>query len=847
MSIPEHSVLPRIPKKLEGLVELALDMRFSWSHEADAIWKRLDDTTWSHTHNPWLVLQTVSERTLKEVATDDAFIQMVDSLVSQEREVVARDRWFQTKHGSGPLRQGVVYLSMEFGISDALPIYSGGLGLLAGDHLKAAANLGIPLVGVGLLYQTGYFRQYLDAEGHQLALTPSNNTTELPIMPVRDQDGELLRFQMQYPGHKVWVRVWVARIGSIRLYLLDTNDPVNHPVDRCITGQLYGGGKEQRLQQEFLLGIGGWKLIRKLGLNPEVCHLNEGHPAFAVLERAREYMEANEVDFHTALSATRVANLFTTHTPVEAGFDRFDIPMIKHYLGEYVRDHLKVDIQDVIRLGQGPSDGSDAPFNMAYLAIHASAAVNGVSKLHGEVSQSIFAPLFPGWPISEIPVGHVTNGVHVASWHSPDTAQLWDQWAGKDRWTGELEGITDSIRKVPDEDLWDLRIANRSRLVSYVRRYFTRQTASTGDRSWEDVERESRLLFDANVLTLGFARRFAPYKRPNLLMHDPERLIRILNNPHRPVQIIIAGKAHPADVMGQQMVRNWVQFMKNPVVRRRAIFIHDYDILLAERMVRGVDVWINNPRRPWEASGTSGMKVLVNGGLNLSALDGWWAEAYAPDVGWKIGDAESCPGDVAACDAREAEDLYNTLEHDVIPAFYDRDHRGIPVRWVGMMRESMARLTPLFSTNRMVRQYTEQYYVPLANGHGRRFHDRGETARNINAWRRQLQKTWVTLHFGNLHVEHQGERYVFWIPVYLGEVDPAGIQVEVFAEGRRAGEGPMRHAMTRDHALAGAANGFMFRAEVPANRPVQEYTVRVVPHHGEAVAPLEACLIRWQK
>ena len=668
-----------IPEPIRGLMDLALDLRFSWSHEADHLWKQLNPELWSLTHNPWLILQAISESRFKQLAEDDVFCARVQAIIEAEQASRNKPRWFPKTHAKSALTK-VAYFSLEFGLSESLPIYSGGLGNVAGDQLKAADDLDVPLVGIGLLYQYGYFRQALASDGSQVALYPSNNASEMPVLPVLNSNGDWFRFPLDIPGHGLWVRVWEARVGKVKLYLLDTNDPANLPVDRCITGQLYGGGPEQRLMQEILLGIGGCRMLDALGIYPEVFHLNEGHAAFVVLERARLFMARQQVSFWPALAATRAGNLFTTHTPVEAGFDRFEPELIKQYLGGYA-DSLGITIDELLSLGRRVQDDPAKPFNMAYLGMRGSGAINGVSQLHGDVSRKLFAPLFPGWPIAQIPIGHVTNGIHVPSWSSRASDSLWKEACGPEPWLHDLEDAGRRFRAIPDEALWELRNRNRPRLVSCARAYYARQLAANTNRSMEEVNEECQRLFDPNALTLAFARRFATYKRPEILLTDPDRFARMLTNLQRPVQIVIAGKAHPQDHAGQAIVKAWVQFMQRPEVRRHAIFIGDYDMLLAERLVQGVDVWINTPRRPWEASGTSGMKVLVNGGLNLSELDGWWAEAHSEEVGWSLGDGEEY-GDDPVRDRAQADALYTLLEENIIPEFYERDAQGIPRAWV---------------------------------------------------------------------------------------------------------------------------------------------------------------------
>jgi len=611
----------------DSLAELAMDIRWSWNHYADNVWQRLDPALWELTRNPWVVLQTVSRDRLEQMLADSAFRKKVADLVFAKRRAMETPTWFQQNYAQSPLAC-VAYFSMEFMLSEALPIYSGGLGNVAGDQLKSASDLGAPVVGVGLLYQQGYFRQVIDKDGAQQALFPYNDPGQLPITPLRHPNGEWLRLEIVLPGYSLWLRAWQAQVGRTKLYLLDSNDAANFPIHRGITSELYGGGSDLRLKQELVLGIGGWRLLTALGIQPQVCHLNEGHAAFAVLARAHSFMQETGQPFETALAVTRAGNLFTTHTAVAAGFDRFAPALIEQYLGTYAEKRLGITLHDLLALGRlDPNDPSES-FNVAYLAIRGSGRVNGVSRLHGKVSRRLFEPLFPRWPQDEVPIGHVTNGVHMSSWDSEMADGLWTKACGKNRWLGTTETLEQDIRRVSDADLWQLRVAARKSLVEYARQRLARQLAVSGAAP-EAVD-GAKHLFDPNTLTLGFARRFATYKRPNLLLHNPERLLRLMTNPERPVQLIIAGKAHPADGAGQALIRQWAHFIQRPEARQHVIFLSDYDMLLTEQLVQGVDVWVNTPRRPWEASGTSGMKVLVNGGINLSELDGWWAEAYTP-------------------------------------------------------------------------------------------------------------------------------------------------------------------------------------------------------------------------
>jgi len=825
---------------IDLLRELALDLGAVWNRYTDDIWRQIDPDVWLLTRNPWLMLHHASQMKLKSMADDQELRRRVEQLVLARREASHSPAWFQKTH-SGSALKSVAYFSMEFGLSEALPIYSGGLGNVAGDQLKAGSDLGVPIVGVGLLYQQGYFRQAIDHEGNQRDLFPYNPPSWLPITPVLDTDGDLLRVAVDFPDYKLRLRVWEANVGRLKLYLLDSNDPGNVPMYRGITSELYGGGPELRLQQELMLGVAGWRLLKQLGLNPEVCHLNEGHAAFAVLERALGFMEENGQPFEVALAATRAGNLFTTHTPVAAGFDRFSPALMRLYLNWYATERLHINFDDLMALGRANPHDPAEPFNMAYLAAHGSGAINGVSKLHGAVSRSIFLPLFPRWPVEEIPIGSVTNGVHMASWNSEVSDHLWSEVCGRDCWLGANEGIGEKIRAVPDDVLWKLRTDNCQELVRFVRLRTERQRAAYGA---SDIE-EARNIFDPNALTLGFARRFATYKRPNLLLHDRERLARILTDQKYPVQLVIAGKAHPADQAGKDMIREWILFLRRHDIRQHAVFLVDYDMLLAERIVEGVDVWINTPRRPWEASGTSGMKVLPNGGVNLSELDGWWAEAYQPDVGWALGDGKE-HGDDPAWDASEARQLYDILENEVVARFYDRDDDGLPRKWIAMMRESMARLTPEFSANRAVREYTEKYYLPAAAGYRQREASHGVLAQQILHWRNAVAEHWSKLNFGLVHCETIGDVHSFRVQVYLDELGPDAVLVELYAQPRN-GEPPVRHPMSRGDSLVGSLNAFIYTAEVPSSRPADDYTPRIVPAFGDVKVPLEAKQILWQR
>ena len=837
---PIYSLLPRDVEGFDCLAELALDMRSSWNHAGDKVWRLLDPELWELTQNPWVVLQTVSRDKLDRELADPSFRENISALLRAKRHATETPAWFQQHHAQAPLTCAA-YFSMEFMLSEALPIYSGGLGNVAGDQLKAASDLGVPVVGIGLLYQQGYFRQVIDNDGAQQALFPYNDPGQLPITPLRQPNGEWLRLEIALPGYSVWLRTWQVQVGRVKLYLLDSNDAANIPARRGITSELYGGGPELRLTQELLLGIGGWRLLVALGIQPEVCHLNDGHAAFAVLERARSFMQDTSQPFDVALAVTRAGNLFTTHTAVAAGFDRFAPDLIEQYLRRYSEERLGISFHDLLALGRQNPDDSSEPFNMAYLAIRGSGAVNGVSRLHGEVSRRLFEPLFPRWPADEVPVGYVTNGVHVPSWDSAAADDLWTEACGKDRWLGPTEHLEHEIRQISDARLWQLRTTSTKSLVEYARGRLSRQLTASGASS--EAISEAEHLFDPNALTLGFARRFATYKRPNLLLHDPERLLRLLTNPEHPVQLILAGKAHPADQAGQALIQEWMHFIRQPEARPHVMFLSDYDMQLTERLVQGVDVWLNTPRRPWEASGTSGMKVLTNGGVNLSELDGWWAEAYTPEVGWALGDGQE-HGDDPDWDAAEATMLYERLEREVVPEFYARGEQGIPTAWVARMRESMALLTPRFSANRTVREYTEQRYIPAAAAYRLRTANESAIGTQIVRWQQHLKEKWPTLHFGELKVATRDGHHVFEVELFPDDIDPEAVRVELYAEGTNDAAGK---EMERDRGPTGNAAGDTYRVSVLATRPATDYTARVIPRFAGVAVPLEVNTILWQR
>ncbi|MBI4295696.1 MAG: alpha-glucan family phosphorylase [Chloroflexi bacterium] len=833
-----------LPAGLDKLAELALDLRWTWTHEGDQFWNTVNPVVWSQTQNPWLILQSTSRSALEKLARKPEFIKDLQHLTEVRQQYLDRTGWFQRKYPENTVKP-VAYFSMEFGLGEALPLYAGGLGILAGDYLKTASDLNVPLVGIGLLYQEGYFRQILDSNGWQTEAYPYNDPTSLPIRPVIDESGGWLRVPLELPGRTLWLRVWQAHVGRVMLYLLDSNEPLNSPADRGITNKLYDDRLNIRLMQEMVLGIGGWRVIRALNIPVEICHLNEGHPAFVILERARDFMNEKREPFHVALCVMRAGTVFTTHTPVDAGFDRFPAELIARYFGAYL-ETANIPLEQLLELGRTGSNNKHEPFNMAYLATRGSISINGVSWLHGRVSRRIFSPLYPRWPQVEVPVTHVTNGVHVPSWDSALADQLWTETCGKERWLHTLENLSDNIDKLNDEELWALRTRECQSLIAYVRQKLANQLRQQGADAHRI--REAQLVLDSNVLTIGFARRFAAYKRPDLLLTDPERLISIITSSKYPAQLVVAGKAHPEDEEGERLVQQFVSFANRPSIRRKVVFLEDYDIAMAQQLVKGVDLWINTPRRPWEACGTSGMKVLVNGGLNVSELDGWWAEAYSPEVGWALGDGKEHAE--PEWDLVEANQLYDLLEKEIIPLFYTRNAQGIAVEWVKKMRASMSRLAPRFSSNQMLREYVQKIYIPTSERLHERMAEGARLAQEIYAWHNVLEQHWPDLHFGDLKVEQKDDKWHFEVPVYFGELDPDFVTVELYAapfeEEYTDPYAAVRVPMERGEKIL-AINSFIYRAAAPAVRPAEHFTIRAIPAHPSACVPLEDNHIMWQK
>lgn len=776
------TVAPALPEPLSALGELAYSLVWSWNPDAARIFWRIDPELWAAVNgNPIALLGRVGPEVLARLAEDAAFKNHLARVAAAVRDELCADPFFPARPDGHELL--VAYFCAEYGLTEALPIYSGGLGVLAGDHLKSASAVGLPLVGVGLAYQEGYFHQYLNADGWQQENPYDNDFAALPMRRARRPDGELAAVDVDIEGRPVRVRIWEVQVGRGRLYLLDTNDPVNTPEDRAITYRLYGGGREYRCKQEIVLGVGGFQALAALGIAPNVFHMNEGHSAFMALARIRELMGRAGLSFAEAREACAATNVFTTHTPVPAGFDIFSAEQLERFLPTMHAD-LGLSRTGFLALGAHEGDpGVTRGFNMAYLALRLSGWVNGVSQLHAEVSRAMWQSTWPGAEVEEVPIIGITNGIHTRTWLAPEMGELLERYVG-DSWrrlpTSEVPWA--EVEKIPSAELWRTHERGRERLVSFVRERAAAQARRVGLPSHQ-IHALAEVL-DPTALTIGFARRFATYKRATLLLRDKARLMALLTDEQRPVQFIFAGKAHPQDTPAKELIKELVHFARDPAVRRRLVFLEEYDMGVARMLVQGVDVWLNNPRRPKEASGTSGMKVVANGGLNLSVLDGWWAEAYDGHNGWAIGAGESYL-DVEEGDLIESRLLLSLLEEQLLPEFYDRGADGLPRRWMRRVKNSMTGLSGFFSTDRMVLEYAERLYRPAA-AEGRRLevHDFAE-ARALTHQVGRLMAGWEQVRVGEVQIGAGqglalGESVAVDARVFLGGVRPDDVVVEIF-------------------------------------------------------------------
>ena len=836
-ALRSFTVRPSLPPELAALEELAMNLRWSWDAQTRDLFRWVDPDAWDATvHDPVRVLGVVPRERLEALVDDAAFMRFLGEVREEHQRYLDGDRWFQSR-GDSPLRS-VAYFSPEFGIAEALPQYSGGLGVLAGDHLKAASDLGLPLVGIGLFYRHGYFRQSLSADGWQQERYPDLDPHAMALTPCDE------RVEVALADQTLVARIWRADVGRIPLYLLDADVDENPPDLRDITDRLYGGETEHRLRQEILLGIGGVRALDALGIDAQVFHTNEGHAGFLGLERIRQLVKEPGLTYREAIEAVRAGSIFTTHTPVPAGIDRFPRALIERYFEGWAHE-VGIEMDELMALGHRPGDTPDERFNMAVMGLRLAGRSNAVAKLHGEVSRDMFADLWPDVPVEETPITSVTNGVHAHTWVSTDMADVltrhvlpaWHE-AGAERW----ERLADAR----DDELWRAREQGREKLVAFVRQRVRAQLLTRGLSS-SDVEWAEGVL-DPKALTIGFARRFATYKRATLLLSQPDRLKALLLSGDRPVQLVFAGKSHPADDSGKELIRQISAFASDPDVRHRFVFIEDYDIAVARSLLQGCDVWLNNPRRPQEACGTSGMKAALNGGLNLSILDGWWDECFDGDNGWAISSAEHLD-DLERRDEVEAGSLFELLEHQVVPAFYERWQGPVPRRWVQRVRRSLVTLGPVVTAARMVRDYTEQLYEPTASQREALAADDHTAARSLAAWKQRVAGLWGGVHVDQVDLDDAvadlGAQRTVTAAVALGGLSAGDVQVQLLHGPSGQGEEllapeavPMTEAgpVDDDHVRYTGS----FTCDQAGRYGV---SVRVVPHHPALVTSAELGLM----
>ncbi len=845
-------VVPKLPKSLSRLEELAYNMRFAWDHDTISLFRRLDPDLWEATyHNPVRVLGDISQNRLDEVKNDQAFMANLERTLAQYDAYMSdKNTWYNKKYGHLPKKPLVAYFSMEFGITECFQNYSGGLGILSGDHLKSASDLGLPLVGVGMLYQEGYFQQYLNADGWQQEMYPINDFSHLPLKVVTDSKGEPILIDVPLPGRKLYCQIWEVKVGRISLYLLDTNIPENpRDEDRSLTDRLYGGDRRTRIRQEIVLGIGGIRALEAMGLRADVCHMNEGHSAFLSLERIRNLMREQNITFPEAQEIIAASTCFTVHTPVPAGLERFGFDLIDEHFTDYMRE-LGLSREQFIDLGR-ENMGDYELFSMSVFALRMSYGANGVAQLHGVVSRDMWQWLYPGVPVQEVPIGAITNGIHVQTWISREMATLLDRYLDPSWRTDDSNPENwSAIDRVPDAELWRTHERRRERLVAFARRRLKMQLIRRGASPSEIANADEVLNPDA--LTIGFARRFATYKRATLLFRDLDRLRELVNHPTHPVQFIFAGKAHPHDKGGKELIREIVSVSRMPEFRHAIVFLENYDMNVARYMLQGADVWLNNPRRPKEASGTSGMKSIYNGGLNFSILDGWWDEGYSSEVGWAIGNGEEYPPEEAEVQDRiEGEALYNVLENDIIPKFYSGGRDGLPREWIAMIKSGMRTLAPFFTTYRMVQQYTDQFYIPNFERITKMLEPGISNALTFARWRHELPENWKQVAIDDVQIDVKevkvGSKGDVTAKVRLGNLKPENVRVQVYYGGLDT-RGNIVEGESVDMALV-EENGddvYTFKGEHKFNVTGElGVSVRVLPYHDYLHTSFQPNLITW--
>ena len=843
-----YTVVPKLPERLNPLEKMANNLWFCWNLEVIDLFRSIDPGLWEETgHNPLAMVSSLGNDRIRELLEDDGFLLEMDRITAEFRRYMGERKTYCFGL-EAPIDFTIAYFSAEYGLTDCLPIYSGGLGILSGDHIKSASDLCIPMVGVGLLYQKGYFRQYLNEDGWQQETYPENDFHVLPVTLERDEKGDPLTIEVPIRNRNVKVRIWRIQVGKIPLYMLDTNTVLNSEEDRDITSYLYGGDKEMRLKQEIVLGIGGVRALHQMGIHPVVYHINEGHSSFALLERIRLVMEEHRLTFQEAREAVYCSSVFTTHTPVPAGIDIFDQSQIASAFGDTLRS-LGISVETFLSLGVQDDHGKSEPFNMAVLALRNVARANGVSDLHRVVSRRMWKRIWPELPEVDVPIHGITNGIHIPSWISDDMARLLDRYLGR-RWTEDPDNIKiwERINHIPDLELWRTHERRRERLVAFARRKLQEQLQRWGAKKVE-VQAASEAL-NPQALTIGFARRFATYKRGDLILKDPTRLATILNDPQHPVQIIFAGKAHPQDQSGKEVIRNINHLARQPEFFQRIAFIEDYDMTVARYLVQGADIWLNNPLRPLEACGTSGMKAAANGALNMSVLDGWWAEGYQPGLGWGIGSGEEYENPDYQ-NRIESQTIYNLLEKTVVPLFYERGRDNVPREWIGMMKKSMQTLAARFNSHRMLEDYVHRFYLPSAIYWNKVQSDRFSGVRNLTAWMDRVKAGWQQLRIletktdGRAGIQAGGSLRVE-VTLQLGRLSPNDLAVDIYY-GRVDSKADFldRSTLTlRD--FTQKKEQTIFRGEIPCQDVGRfGFRVRVLPSHPLLSNPYALGLILW--
>lgn len=847
-----YHVIPYLPKELEKLRDIAYNLYWTWNPDIRELFKRLDRDLWVETnHNPVQMLGLISQGRLSEVAQDDGFRAHLDRAFTNLQQYLSEKTWYERNNGSHQ-NFNIVYFSAEFGLTECLQTYSGGLGVLAGDHLKASSDLGIPLIGMGLLYKVGYFQQYLNSEGWQHERYEINDFDNLPMTLILDENKEPLILSVKMAERNVYYQIWKISVGRIPLYLLDTNVSENSEADRKITDSLYGGNVETRIQQEILLGIGGINALQFMGIEPSVCHMNEGHSAFLSLERIRSLIQNQGLNFQEAKEVGLYSNVFTTHTPVPAGIDVFPNELVEKFLGQYYRNELKISDSEFYSLGSIYHHRESSVFNMAHLAMNTCGFINGVSKLHSEVSRKMWSSGYPNVPLNEIPIGYVTNGIHIRSHISREYDDLFIQYIGE-KWIRNpaSSSLWERVDTIPDEEFWRLHERRRARLVAFVRKRLIKQIKDKNGTQSE-IETAGEVL-DPSALTIGFARRFATYKRATLIFHDLDRLARILNNDAQPVQIVIAGKAHPKDEEGKRFIQEIYLISKEEQFKRKVVFIENYDLNVASYLVQGCDIWLNNPRRPLEASGTSGMKVIANGGLNLSVLDGWWDEAYSPEIGWEIGGREEF-SDPAYQDKIESRQIYNLIETRIAPLFYARGQDHLPRAWISMIKNSMKKLGPVFNTQRMVQQYFEKYYSPANEKRYKLLESNSVGARELTAWKKYVKEKWNQISVDGVETSVAakqifiGQEYPVKANVNLGELKPEDVEVQIYFGPLEEQDNP-QYFSTVPMTVTGSKTEdgvYTYSGVLKSNRSGQQgFTIRIVPKNSLLISPFELGVVYW--